>query len=539
MSLWKIAWRSIQQRSLASTLTAISMALGVALVVAVLVIHGVVDKSFRRSAQGYDLIVGPKGSRLELVLNTVYHLGRPIGAIPYSYYTDLADAYFASYVDRAVPICMGDTYKGCRVIGTLPDMFELEYMGGEKYQFQQGANFALNGRFEAVVGASAARKTGLAVGKTFRSMHGESESSETEHDQPVDFTVVGVLKPTGTPSDQAIYVNLAGFYHLHEFAEFYYELRTAQTSGLFPIGSALPEMFEKGLAPGGAKYKFAAGSNLHEKAPFEAVIGAVVAEKARLKPGDTVFPTSVATGPNQNRTFKIVGVLAPTDSPHDRGVFVHEAGYARIEDASSEAAVPRTAEGETPAPHLDKEPKLSAVLVASNTEEFTRAAEFPKRIGEEMDAQAVEPAKEIADLLEGIVGNIQLVLLILAVLIVIVAGIGIMVSIYNSMNDRRHEIAVMRALGARRNTVMAIILLESILLALGGGAIGLVLGHGLTAVLSPVIAANTHVSVNALQFQSTELILIPGLIALASLVGYLPAVIAYRTDVAQSLVASP
>ena len=126
-------------------------------------------------------------------------------------------------------------------------MFELEYMGGEKYQFQQGANFALNGRFEAVVGASAARKTGLAVGKTFRSMHGESESSETEHDQPVDFTVVGVLKPTGTPSDQAIYVNLAGFYHLHEFAEFYYELRTAQTSGLFPIGSALPEMFEKGF----------------------------------------------------------------------------------------------------------------------------------------------------------------------------------------------------------------------------------------------------------------------------------------------------
>ena len=83
---------------------------------------------------------------------------------------------------------------------------------------------------------------------------------------------------------------------------------------------------------------------------------------------------------------------------------------------------------------------------------------------------------------------------------------------------------------------MAIILLESILLALGGGAIGLVLGHSLTAILAPVIAANTHVSVNALQFQGSELILIPGLIALASLVGYLPAVIAYRTDVAQSLI---
>ena len=88
------------------------------------------------------MIVGPKGSRLELVLNTVYHLGKPIGSVPFSYYTDLADARFASYVERAVPICMGDGYKGFRVIGTLPDMFKLEYLDGEKYQFQEGASFS-------------------------------------------------------------------------------------------------------------------------------------------------------------------------------------------------------------------------------------------------------------------------------------------------------------------------------------------------------------------------------------------------------------
>ncbi|MGO8744891.1 MAG: ABC transporter permease [Thermoguttaceae bacterium] len=538
MKLWKIAWRSIQQRSLASLLTAISMALGVALVVAVLVIHGVVDKSFRRSAQGYDLIVGPKGSRLELVLNTVYHLGKPIGSVPFSYYTDLADARFASYVERAVPICMGDGYKGFRVIGTLPDMFKLEYLDGEKYQFQEGASFSWDGWSEAVVGATAARKAGLQVGKTFRSMHGEDEDSESEHEQQIDFKVVGVLKPTGTPTDRAIFVNLAGFFRLHGFAEYYYEDHNGQNCAQFPIGSALPEMFEKAAAPGGEKYKFTAGGNLHQDAPFEAVIGANVAQKTRLKPGDTIYPTSVATGPLQNHVIKIVGVLAPTKSPHDDGIFMHEAGLAQIRGAGDPPAH-KAAEGEQPAPHLDKEPKISAILIASNNEDITRAAEFPSKISEELDAQAVAPVKEIAALLEGIVGNIQLVLLILAVLIVVVAGIGILVSIYNSMNDRRHEIAVMRALGARRSTVMAIILLESILLALGGGAIGLVLGHSLTAILAPVIAANTHVSVNALQFQGSELILIPGLIALASLVGYLPAVIAYRTDVAQSLISSP
>jgi putative ABC transport system permease protein len=120
-------------------------------------------------------------------------------------------------------------------------------------------------------------------------------------------------------------------------------------------------------------------------------------------------------------------------------------------------------------------------------------------------------------------------------MIVVVAGIGILVSIYNSMNDRKHEIAVMRALGARRVTVMMIILFESILLAIGGGAMGVLLGHTMTWAFSPKIMDLTGVVVKPWQFQLTELILIPGLVALATLVGYLPAVVAYRTDVAESL----
>ena len=130
-------------------------------------------------------------------------------------------------------------------------------------------------------------------------------------------------------------------------------------------------------------------------------------------------------------------------------------------------------------------------------------------------------------------------LLLFAVMIVIVAGIGIMVSIYNSMSDRRHEIAVMRALGARPLTIMLVILLESILLSLGGGALGLLLGHGVIELLSPIIAEQIGMSVNLLQFRGTELMLIPGLVVLASVVGYLPAVAAYRTDVARSLSAAP
>ena len=152
-------------------------------------------------------------------------------------------------------------------------------------------------------------------------------------------------------------------------------------------------------------------------------------------------------------------------------------------------------------------------------------------------AQAVNPGRVLITLLETMVGKIQMILLLLAVLVVVEAGIGIMVSMYNSMSDRKHDIAIMRAFGASRLTVMTIILLESILLALGGGLFGLLVGHGMVAAMSSVIAEQAGVFVSGLDFRPVELILIPGLIVLATMVGYLPAMYAYKTDVAKSLMA--
>ena len=88
MSLWKIAWRSIQQRGLASVLTALSMALGVMLVVLVLAIHGVVAESFGTWNLGYNMIVGSKGGSLQLTLNSVYYLSKPVQNISYDYYLE-------------------------------------------------------------------------------------------------------------------------------------------------------------------------------------------------------------------------------------------------------------------------------------------------------------------------------------------------------------------------------------------------------------------------------------------------------------------
>lgn len=464
MSLWKIAYRSIQQRMLASTLTAISMALGVALVVAVLVIYSVVDASFRRNAQGFNLIVGAKGSPLDLVFNTVYHMGNPIRAIPYKCYEELDHGKYSSEVETAIPVCIGDNYKGFRIIGTLPTMFEkLEYLGGRKYQFAQGENFEKENIHDAVIGAVAARKTGLRVGDTFRPVHGVESEHGREHEP---FKVVGILAATGTPNDRALFVNMEGFYAMHADEEEADEEEEAE---------AAPKV-------------------------------------AHAETKDAVAATKVA---------------------HDKHTPAHD-GKEKPGHEHKEAGH----DGHDHAGH-DHEKKVTAVLVVLDESRIDRAQALFGLLNDEPYTQAVRPAEVIDRLFKELIGNIEVVLLILAVLIVIVAGIGILVSIYNSMNDRRHEIAIMRALGARRQTVMMIILLESILLSLGGGALGLTLGHGLVAAMTPLIVEQTGVAMNLLYFQPAELILIPGLIVLASLVGYLPAVMAYRTDVARSLVANP
>jgi putative ABC transport system permease protein len=134
-----------------------------------------------------------------------------------------------------------------------------------------------------------------------------------------------------------------------------------------------------------------------------------------------------------------------------------------------------------------------------------------------------------------IVSPIQTVLLVLTAMICVVSGVSILISIYNSMSERRHEIAVMRALGAGRDTVMVIILLESVLLALGGGAAGWLIAHALNWLASPVIAAQTGVSIGFWDMDLAEALLIPSILLLAVLCGFFPAVSAYRTDVAKSL----
>ena len=434
MTLFGIAWRNIRQRLFTSGLTALSLALGVALVVATLVTGGIVKRAFESGAGlGYNMIVGAKGSPLQLVLNSVYLISKPIENVSWSTYQDFlpaarradgTDGRFAGSVATAVPICMGDYFRGFRVVGTNADYFDRLAPAGGAFRFSSGRNLRDDAFFEGVLGASVAETLGLKVGDTFAPTHAADDGPV--HDP---FTVAGILARTGTPVDRGVYVNMEGFYLQEGHAK--------------PVEGA------------------------EEPVPAAAVAG-------------TPAPLPAAQR-------EVTAILVETASP---------------------AGMP---------------PELMAMGLHQT-------------LNEGRDAQAAMPVRVIRELFDLFVRPLELVLLLVTALVVLVSAIGILVSMVGSALERSRDVAVMRALGARRTHVLVTVLLEAILLAVGGGLVGWALGHGIVAALGPWITANTGVPVSLLSAAPlAELLLVPFLIVLAILAALLPALAAYRTDVAKWL----
>jgi len=473
MSIWSIAWRSVCQRALPSFLTSLCMALGVFLVTAVLLVHGLVSKSFTDNSDlGYNMIAGAKGGKLQLVLNTTFYLSEPVENVPYAFYQEflkkdqqqrelewmlpekrgeLVDGIYSAHTDFAVPVCLGDYYQHFRVVGTLPKFFQVFTDGHSeepRYQFREGRSFETwneeNGYFEAVVGSMVANETGLKIGDEIAASHG-GDPNDIHTDTP--FTIVGILEPSGTPNDRAVFINMEGFYLM--------------------------------------------------------------------------------------------------------------SGHAKV-DEDEKVAIENDANGRRqPLPIGQRE--VTAILVRTNNP-FAPII-IRNRVNEGNIAQIVMPVMEITSLFQLIVEPIQTLLLSITALVCIVSGISILVSIYNSMNDRKREIAVLRALGARRHTVMGIVLSESVILSLGGGFVGWVAARVALACMSPMVEAQTGVQIGLFDIAplprslavrlpavimeslgpwiSADFLIVPGLILLAILVGLLPAYTAYRTDVAEALSSSP
>ena len=223
MSLWRIAWIYLWSRMLTTSLTILSVALAVGLISAILTLRNETRARFEEEQQAYDIVVGPPGSPLQLVLNAVYFLDSPTGALPYSVYERLKAH---KHVEHAFPIGLGDTYKGFRIVGTDPAIFEYPWTssvtGEDRFPFQIAEGRFFMGPLEAVVGYRVALNTGLEVGDRFTGTHGRIEFSSdiAEYDHSASaYEVVGILKPSGTSNDRAIFVDLQSVWDLHAHAD--------------------------------------------------------------------------------------------------------------------------------------------------------------------------------------------------------------------------------------------------------------------------------------------------------------------------------
>lgn len=321
--------------------------------------------------------------------------------------------------------------------------------------------------------------------------------------------------------------------------------------GPFRVVATKPEFFEELRygKMGESQYQFSEGRNFQEHSEensyFEAVIGSQVAAFMDKKVGDTLKTThGNPEGEGHGQPFTIVGILEPTGTPNDRAAFINLEGFYLIdgherafedlanpdEDKVDVSLAEKPERARLPLEKRD----LTAVLVKAGQPMFAVAMERP--INKRLRTQATSPVKEITYMLEMFVTPIRNALLALTVVVCVVSAISILVSIYNSMNERRRDIAVMRALGARRDVVVLVVLIESLLIAVGGGLLGWVAGHGIAASCSPLIEARTGIQVSFFNsITQVEVWLIPGLVILASIAGIIPALVAYRTNVSKHL----
>lgn len=204
MSVLRLAWSYLAAQKLLTALHILMIAIGMGTMVLVALFTAQTEERLQRDARPVDLVVGAKGSPLQLILSAVLQVDVPTGNINYGEAKKIAAH---PMVAAAIPMSLGDSFRGYRIVGTDAAYLDL-----------YGARLAAGRRFgkemEAVLGAEVARRTGLAAGGRFAGAHGLASGGGTHADHP--YEVVGVLAPTGTVVDRLVVTSLGSVWEVHE-----------------------------------------------------------------------------------------------------------------------------------------------------------------------------------------------------------------------------------------------------------------------------------------------------------------------------------
>lgn len=416
MTLLPLAARSLWNRRTTASLTILSIAISIALLLSVRQLSEQARTAFASTISGTDLIVGARSGDINLLLYSVFHLGNATNNVSWPLYERLARH---KQVAWAIPLSLGDSHRGFRVLGTNDDYYR-HYRFGADRSIEFDAGHAPVDLYDTVVGAEVARTLGYKSGQRVVIAHGTGSTSFAEHaDKP--FTITGILAPTGTPIDRTVHVSLEAIQAIH-----------------LDWQSGMP-------------------------APKEHRVSAENARQHDLTP--------------QSVTAILIGLKS----------------------------------------------KIATFQLQRSINEYR---------GEPL--LAILPGVTLQNLWS-IVGGVEVALLAVGLLVTAAGLVCLLVAILASLNERRREMAILRSVGARPLHVFALLISEAVGLALLGMFLGILCTYVALAIARPIVQHSSGLLLQWPAWSLTDLGILGGFLAAATLAGAVPAWQAYRRSLADGL----
>ncbi len=411
-----LAWQSLLSRRATALLTILSVALSVALFLGVDKIRRSAEASFEATISGTDLIVGARSGQINLLLYSVFRIGNATNNISWDSYEAVANR---PEVEWTIPLSLGDSHKGYRVLGTNGSYFQhFEYGGGRSLSLAEGGRF--NAPDDVVLGAAVARELNYSLGDEIIIAHGLQSVSFAEHkDDP--FTVVGILAPTGTPVDRTVHVSLEGLDAVH-----------------------------------------------------------------------ADFPSAT-----------LVRARAPA---------VDEAMSG--DDYKAES--------------------ITAFMVGLKNRALVLRLQRDINTYEDEALLGIIPGIALAELWS-VVGTAETALLAISGFVVMTGLLCLLTAILTSLNERRREVAVLRAAGAQRGHVFSLLIVESALVGFIGALVGAGFIYGGLGIAGPIIEGRYGVPLANLGPSLYDLMILGGVVGAATLLGAIPAWRAYQNALSDGL----
>ncbi|MCX8794675.1 ABC transporter permease [Vibrio parahaemolyticus] len=410
----KLAWKSLMNRKATAVLTIMTVAISVILLLGVERIRTQAKDSFANTISGTDLIVGGRSGQVNLLLYSVFRIGNATNNIDWKSYQEFSQH---RAVDWAIPISLGDSHKGFRVMGTNHSYFEhYKYGSKQPLTFSKGKEF--NGLFETVLGSDVAKQLGYQIGSEIIIAHGISDVGFSRHDK-LPFKVVGILAPTGTPVDKTVHVSLEAIEAIH-------------------VG------WESG---------------------------------ARLGP----TPDAKVLQERDFQPKQITAMLVGLKS--------------RIQTFALQRQIN----------NYPKEP-LSAIMPGVALHE-----------------------------LWGMMSVAEQALMAVSGFVVIAGLLGMLSSLLTSLQERRREMAILRAMGARPRHVFSLLISEASLLTAAGIVIGVLGLYAILALLQPLIQQHYGINLTLSTLSAYEWMLLSFVQCAGIVIGFIPAFRAYRQSLSDGM----